>query len=182
MTAITITEALASVVTIGKRLEKKREFVTTFLCRQDAIRDPLQIQGGSSQAIQAERQSIADLEKNIIEIRRGIQAANARENVTIGGVTNSIADWLVWRRDVAPTQQNFLRQLRNKIDTVREQAKKQGVQMVPAGQPAAQPTDVIVNIDERKLATEIENLETTLGTLDGALSLKNATTTIEVAA
>ena len=40
--------------------------------------------------------------------------------------------------------------------------------------------DVVINLDEKALADELEGIETTLGTLDGQLSLKNATTVITV--
>lgn len=175
MTKLTVTEALADVKTTGKRIEKKREFVKGFLCRQDAIRDPLHKEGGSTQAIESERQSITDLEKRIVELRRGIQLANEHETITLNGVTRSIADWLIWRREVAPGHQQFLNNMRATINNVREQAKRQGVSMVSPGSAPAQPTDIVVNVDERALATEMENLEQTLGSLDGALSLKNAT-------
>lgn len=176
---ITITEALAEIKTLNKRIEKKRQFVLTFLSRPDAIRDPLEKDGGSAHFIKCERQSIADLESRIVALRRGIKAANAAEVVTIGGTSRSISDWLVWRRDVAPEHQDFLRDMRTKIDTVREQAKRQGAAVVQSGATPERPTDIVVNIDERALAEESESLETTLGTLDGALSLKNATVFIE---
>ena len=53
---ITITEALAEIKTVGKRVEKKREFIKSFLARQDGIKDPLEKDGGSYQAIARERQ------------------------------------------------------------------------------------------------------------------------------
>ena len=37
---ITITEALAEVPTIGKRIAKKQQFVQDFLARQAIVRDP----------------------------------------------------------------------------------------------------------------------------------------------
>jgi hypothetical protein len=40
--------------------------------------------------------------------------------------------------------------------------------------------DIVVNVDEQKLAEDSERMEEVLGTLDGLLSLKNATVTIEV--
>lgn len=43
----------------------------------------------------------------------------------------------------------------------------------------AKPTDIVVNVDEQQLAKDIERLEETLGTLDGVLSLKNATVMLD---
>lgn len=176
----TITEALAEIKTIGKRLESKRQFVTQFVFRQDTLRDPLQNQGGSVAAIAAERQSIADLETRIVRIRAAIQQANRDTTITIGKDTRSIADWLVWRREVAPGIKAFTTGLRNGINNVRAQAIQKGVATRAATAPEVASNDVVINVDEKALADEIEALETTLGTLDGQLSLKNATTVITV--
>lgn len=181
MAAITITEALAEIKTIGKRIEKKREFVGGYLARQDGVRDPLEKDGGSAQVIRAERQSIADLEQRIVSLRHGIQRANDETSVTLNGVTRSISEWLTWRRDIAPGQRQFLAGIRGGLHNLREDAKKKGNAVISATATTAdtQPSDFVVNIDERALATEIETLEDTLGQLDGQLSLKNATITIK---
>jgi len=175
---ITITEALAEIKTISKRIEKKRDFILTYLARQDGIKDPLEKEGGSLKAIERERQAINDLQTRAVTLRRGIQKANEVANVTLNGVTRTIADWLVWRRDVAPGHRELLNRLRSQINQVREQAKRNGATVLPSGGTAQNVTDVIVHINENDLATEIETLEDTLGQLDGQLSLKNATVPI----
>ena len=43
---ITITEALAEVKTIEKRVTKKQDFVASHVLRQEMIKDPLAEQGG----------------------------------------------------------------------------------------------------------------------------------------
>ena len=179
--SLTITEALAEIKTIGKRIEKKRQFVSEYLFRQDFLKDPLENQGGSKSAIDAERQAISDLESRVVTIRRAIQKANEATTVTLNGTSRSIADWLVWRREVAPGQQQFLNAIRGKLGAARQQAQQKGIGLRVAGEVAAnaQPQDVVVNLDEKALAAEIETLETTLGSLDGQLSLKNATTIID---
>lgn len=178
--ALTITEALAEIKTIAKRISKKQEFVSGYLYRQDNMRDPLDNQGGAKTAIAAERQGIADLGARVVRIRAEIQKANANTVVTIGGITRSIADWLVWRREVAPGVRTFNGQLRNALAQIRAQAAQKGVPVRGADQPAASPADIVVNIDEQALAKEAETVEEVLGTLDGILSLKNATTVIDV--
>src|SRR5277367_6394116 len=105
MPPVTITEALAELKTIDKRIQKKREFVLGYLLRQEMFKDPLERDGGSVSAIKREMQSIRDLEERKIGIRRAIQQANERTNVTVGKQTRSIADWLVWKREVAPAYQ-----------------------------------------------------------------------------
>lgn len=175
---LTITEALAEIKTIGKRIEKKREYCLAFLARQDGVKDPLEKDGGSVEVIARERQGVADLEARLVALRAGIQRANVDTSVTINGTVHSIADWLTWRRDVAPKEKEFFGKLRAGINGVRENAKRQGVATVAPGATAMQPADFVFNIDEAQLAKQIEAMEDTLGQLDGQLSLKNATVII----
>ncbi len=181
MAGITITEALAEIKTIGKRIEKKREFVNGYIARRDGLRDALEKDGGSPAVIAAETQAVGDLEQRIIDLRRGIQKANDSTLVTVNGKSRSISEWLTWRRDVAPGQRTWLSQMRTHINSVRETAKREGAAMVSATASLSgetKPTDIVVNIDERDLAARAEQLEDTLGQLDGQLSLKNATVTV----
>ena len=48
---LTITEALAEIKTLEKRIQKKQEFVGSFLYRQEQFKDPLAAQGGSPAAL-----------------------------------------------------------------------------------------------------------------------------------
>ncbi len=48
MAKLTITEALAEIPTIEKRIEKKREFILNYLYRQSSVRDPHEKDGGST--------------------------------------------------------------------------------------------------------------------------------------
>lgn len=175
-----ITEALAEIKTIAKRITTKREFIGGYLARQEGVKDPLEKDGGSIAVIRQERQAIHDLESRIVALRRGIQHANETTVVTINGASRSIADWLTWRRDVVPSHRTFLLSVRDSLGRLRDKAKREGITVIPGGTPGeAQPTDFVVNIDERALAQEIEQLEDTLGQLDGQLSLVNATVPIQ---
>ena len=69
--------------------------------------------GGSVSAIKRELQAIHDLEERMVRIRRAIQHANQVTNVTIGKQARSIADWLVWRRDVSARGYTPLIMIRN---------------------------------------------------------------------
>ena len=178
MSKITITEALAELKTIDKRIEKKRQFILSYILRQDMMKDPLEKDGGSISAIRREQQSIQDLLERKVSIRRAIQDANADTSVAIGNDTRTIADWLVWRREVAPLKQQFLNELRAKIEATRQDAQRKGIAVVNG--EAVKPTDIIVNVNEQELAKQIEALEETLGILDGKLSLQNALMTIDV--
>ena len=178
MSKLTITEALAEIQTIRKRISKKQEFVQNYLYRQEMLKDPLQADGGSVAAIEHELQSIHDLETRQIELRRAIARANTENTIRAGDYEKTIADWLVWRREIAPIQQAFLSRLSYQLVQIRQEAQRKGA-IVTSGE-AKNPQDYVVNISEQDLAIEIENLETVLGTLDGQLSLKNATIVLDV--
>lgn len=178
MAKTTITEALAEIPTIEKRVEKKSEFIINYLFRQSSVRDPHEKDGGSKVLISRELQAINDLQDRIIKIRSAIQKANSENSITVENETKSIADWLTWRREVAPKQQQFLREMTNKITSMRQQAIRQGVSVTE--KDAGFSSDYVVNINEKDLAEKIESLENILGTLDGQLSLKNATIMIDL--
>lgn len=178
--ALTITEALAELKTLGKRVEKKREYIGSFLARQDGIKDPLEKNGGSAEVIRRERQAIADLEARHVAIRTAIQKMNQATPITVLDTTKTIAEWLTWRKEIASGAQSFINKIRNTVIAARKEASQKGWSVVTATEAARQPTDLVVNVDEADLAKEAETLESILGTLDGQLSLKNATVTIDV--
>lgn len=178
--SLTITEALAETKTIEKRITKKRESIGQFIGRQEKVKDPLAADGGSVEYIKREEQAVRDLEERLIAIRSAILAANVATPVSVNGDTRSIQDWLTWRREVAPKQQAYLKVIRGGIDNLRRECQSKGLAVVQATATVGDvsPNDVWMNISEKELADRIEHLETVLGTLDGQLSLKNATTTV----
>lgn len=186
MSKLTITEALQEIKTIGKRLEKKRASIGPYLARDSRVRDPLEKDGGSEKFIQSERQAMADLETRIIGIRTAIQRSNLESSITVGAKTRSVAEWLTWRREISASHKNFLGGLSGGLQNLRNDIQKKGGKVIAASvaiNEAMGPNDppqMVVNIDERKLLQELEEVEETLGTLDGKLSLFNATTVIDV--
>lgn len=178
--ALTITEALAELKTLGKRIEKKREYVASYLARQEGLKDPLEKEGGSAEVIKRERQAIGDLSTRHVLIRTAIQKVNHATTITVADETKTIAEWLTWRKEVAPGAQAFVNKLRQMLVQARTQAQQKGWGVVTNATASTNPTDVVIHIDEAGLAAEAEHLETVLGTLDGQLSLKNATVFVEV--
>jgi len=184
--SITITEALAEIKTIGKRLEKKRAAILSNLGRDSRFVDPLD--GGSVDYVKKERQAIQDLEKRIVAIRTAIQKSNLSTPTTVGDVTQTVAEWLTFRREVSTGRQQFLSLLNNTIRGIRDKVTKEGGRVNSVGMNAtaiveatAKPTpEVLIYVNEKELLDEQEQLEKTLGDLDGKLSLLNATTLIEV--
>ena len=82
--SITITEALAEIKTISKRLEKKRESIFNFVGRQDGIRDPLEKDGGSVEFIIREDsgQTISVVQSNEENFRPGERVVLTRGSRT----------------------------------------------------------------------------------------------------
>ena len=175
----TIQEALAELKTIASRIQKKKELVQRYLVRQEQFKDPHEKDGGSIALIAREIQAIHDLEERIIAIRSAIQKKNLEITVTVKATTRTIHDWLQWRRNILPGTQQFLQLLWNQIQSVRQDAMKKGIATVQ-DPSQAKTNEVIVNVNEAELGKKIEDLAEVVGTLDGQLSLKNATTVVEI--
>lgn len=174
---MTITEALAEIKTIDKRISSKQEFINSFLFRLDHVKDPHEKDGGSTQLLSQEMQAIKDLEQRKVDIRIGIQKANEATKVSIEGMERSIADWLVWRREVAPTRERFLYTMQASVKQARD-AMRRG--SFGSTNTSLEKYDLIVNIDEKGIAKESEQMKNILGQLDGQLSLKNATVMLDI--
>jgi hypothetical protein len=172
---MTITEALAEIKTILKRLESKREFVRTYQFRVDSLKDPLEKDGGSAKAVAEANQAISDLELRIVQLRMAIQHANEHNHITVEGVEKPISDWLVWRREIAPGQERFVNDLAQRLLAARQAVTGQKYKWGNEQKQDDKPVDIVVNIDEAKLSADKEKIKNILGTLDGQLSLKNAT-------
>jgi hypothetical protein len=187
---MTITEALAEIKTIGKRLEKKRQAVIANIGRDSRLKDPLADAEGmtSTKYLAQERQAINDLEQRIVKIRTAIQESNLSTPCTVGATSMPVQDWLNFRREISAGRQTFLNQMNNSIRNIRAQAQAKGGRVTMAG--VAQqtnvttgdnpPIEILLHVDEKSLLEEQEGLEQTLGELDGKLSLLNATTVIDV--
>lgn len=175
---MTITEGLAEIKTIQKRIEKQRQFVLEHLFIAGVMRDPLETEGGTRQAVEQARQSIGDLETRIIDIRYAIAKTNLTTVVTAGGLTKSIAAWLTWRRELSEGAGKFLKVMNDAILKVRKEASQKNLSFTDVETTDAKTITVFVK--ELALAKEIETHEIILGELDGQLSLKNATTPLVV--
>jgi hypothetical protein len=179
---LTITEAIAEIATIDKRLAKKKADVLPYVARQEMIRDPMEKSGGSSKYISEQRQSFSDLQARKINLRSAIAESNAETMLTVlapGGGAMTVADWLVWRRECYAPKLDLLRGLLAQAQAARQKAGTAGLAILSSGQTGG-GADVIVAVDENELVRNIDELEEVFGTLDGLLSLKNATTPIDV--
>lgn len=172
---MTITEALAEMKTLTKRITSKREYVTTYLLRIETLKDPL---GDSKKALAEEMQAITDLETRLVDLRRAVNFQNDITTIEVEGVVKTISGWILWRRDVAPSRERFITQLRTKLTQARDQLRTQP--MYATKEQTDKPLDMVVNLDEQALNKEAEQLKNILGQLDGQLSLKNATVEIKI--
>lgn len=178
MEKLTITEALAETKTIVARIEKQRQSVMRYLARDARLRDPLEKDGSTSvEFVKRTRQSIADLEDRLVRIRCAIQKTNGETSLTVLDETHTVAYWLNWRREVAEHRGGFLAAIPQGLASIRQpQASRMARNTAEA---APTPVDIVVAVDEREIAEEIDRHTTTVGVLDGKLSLVNATTLIE---
>jgi hypothetical protein len=173
----TITEALAELATIDKRLPKKTDALLPYVARLEQVKDPFAAHGGTDKYLREEVQSFGDLLLRKIELRAAIAKANAETQVTIGGTTQSVADWLVWKRECYPLTRTLFQKLIAQVQRARTAAQEQKVGFAKEGE-AQNPNDIIVCIDEQKLISDLDDLEEAYGRLDGLLSLRNATTQV----
>lgn len=192
-TRITITEALAEIKMIKAKVEKKSLGILPYLVRPSQMVDPLAKDGGSPQYVEREIQAIRDLNSRLVAIRRAIAKANMEHTITVGGVTRTIADWLVWKREIANEYARLLSNMSNTIHSKRSEASnrdvdnrarliaiRQGIPLDDARERERAQSDVVVNISEKTLTQEIEDLQEITDTLDGQLSLRNATVMVEI--
>lgn len=185
MRTMSITEALAEVKLINKKITNNRDEMMRYLYRPENQKDPLEKDGGSQKFVAARKQAISNLAENLLKIRRSIAKANEQTQVTINtgegksSHTKTIAEWLTWRKEVAPSLQQLNVAIRQQLNSVRLNLRgKDGKLIEDPNQSSS--GDVIVNISEASILKENNELDEILQRLDGQLSLKNATVMIEV--
>jgi hypothetical protein len=168
---MTISEGLAELKTLKKRIQAKRNFVRTYSVRHKAMVDPLEKEGGSITKLKEEVQSIRDLNDRIVKIRVAIQATNLTAPCTVAGQTKMIGEWLAWRKDVLDEVKKSQTELHRHIQTTRAEVMKR---------TEGTKDDVVVAVSEVELGKEIELIQAIEGELDGQLSKLNATVQISL--
>lgn len=179
MSKLTITEALAEVKLIEKKVTKKRETVLANLTRYSHVQDPMDSDGGTAAWIQQEHQAIQDLQTRLEKIRSGVADANLKTSVTVGETTKSVFEWLTWKREVAPGYLNFLKQVHMSTKTALDgQNARPG--LVTDSEGKQKLAELVLNVNYLDYLKQAERANDTLEHLDGQLSLKNATVLINV--
>lgn len=176
---MTITEALAEIKLINDKIQKKQAYVLDNLTRVRQQPDPLASKGGTSIVIAAEVQSIGDLESRLTKIRAAIMQANLSNMAECRGTTMPIYEWLVWKREVAKSLSNFYQQIYNntkrKVDEI-----QRAPQLFKNDGDKPVLVELEVALPYMDYATKYSDVIETLNKLDGLLSLKNATITVDV--
>lgn len=180
MEQITITEALAEIKLIVKKVEKKRAQMMPSLATYDHVPDPYQSAGGYKKVIDSELQSINDLSERLVRRRARIAETNATTDLTIEGRTRKISEWLAYKREC---QNKFIDHNQAMMNSANHSLKQfeQKPQLFKQNEGAEyQLAKLSLNVDLSALAKNQEYLITIKEKLDGALSLKNATILISI--
>ncbi len=166
--AITIQEVLADLKYRAKRAEKKGATVLSNLFRSANTIDKMAAEGGTPLFVEREAQAMRDIAYDIIKARVAIQRSNLETSVTCEGVTMTVAEWIVWKREVHPIMYSFLSQAQGIV-------RKQSSTPRKLDEP-----DVVYHMSEQDILRKLETLQAMYEKLDGLLSLNNATATVEL--
>lgn len=181
MAQMSISEALAEIKLIDKKVEKKRENILTHSSRFEHILDPYPAEtGGSSGFIRRELQAVEDLLKQRVKIRHSISKANLETLVTVEAHTLPLTSWLIWKREVGTQQRIALQTLKNLIEKrlAENSTRPQLLKKEDGSDPVL--TKLISHVDLTHLQKEIEQIMTIEERLDGILSMKNAQIMIDI--
>lgn len=176
MTQITLTEALAEIKLIEKKVESKKQFVLGNLYRFKHMNDPL-IDGKVKLA--SEMQAIQDLYGRHVVIRGKIAEANLANKITIGDQTHSIHTWLTWKREVAEKHRDIFKTVHVALKAAMDTAGRQP-QVYKDDTGTIHVFEIVTNLDYQDYVKKHEETQDVIEKLDGLLSLKNATVTIEI--
>lgn len=165
---ITIQEILTDLKYRSKRAEKKGQSVLSNLYRTANTVDKMLADGGTEKFCDREMQGMNDMLMLIVAQRAAIQKSNLTTVLTVEGDTMSVAEWIIWKREVYPVQQAFLNSMLANLRRVSSTPRK------------VDEPDIIYHVSEQKVIKTLERLQNQFEKLDGLLSLNNATVTVEL--
>lgn len=178
MEKLTITEALSEINLLKKKIEKKKETVLTNLIKAKHIKDQLESQGGAKAFVKAEIQSTQDLNSRLLRLKGAIAKANIETLITVNSRTDSIHNWLNWKRDIAQGDIKFNGQVYQSVKSHFDHLQK-SPQVFKDEEGKTQLVEYESNVDYGDFLKTQEGLQDTFDKLDGQLSLKNATIVVE---
>lgn len=182
METMKITQALAEIKLAAKKIESSTGFVLKNVKRDDRLRDPFEKEKTTQEEmVKRELQSIEDNEKRIVALRTAINKANIENSITIEGITKTIAEWIIWRRDILPSIEDRLYKINKQLDTslsypgnVTEMLRRS------AEQKPQEVINYVFNVSEKDLLEKTQFTQTVAEKLDGMLSLVNANIDISI--
>jgi hypothetical protein len=179
MAQITITEALSEINLIKKKIQAKQSKIQGMLTQVEHLPDPWAQLGGAQIVIKQEYQSICDLQYRLQLLRTGISAVNLQNEITIGQFIKTIHNWLIWKREIYKSHEQFIRVVNSAVKSYIDQASK-SPQVYKDDTGNVQLVKTKVNIEYPEWQRYEQELMEINEKLDGQLSLKNATILIEV--
>jgi hypothetical protein len=189
MTKMVITDALAELSLIEKKISSAHKFRLDYLTRPEDRKDPLEKDGTTSEKeVESASQAVSDLQTRKVAIRLAINKANMENSLTVMGNTMKIAEWLIWKREIRNGQSKMLNDLRQSIAKAHLkstagktalEAHRQTGRPLPEGIEAVSG-NMVVNMSEVRLKDLIETHMEVEERLDGRLSVADATIEIEI--
>lgn len=176
---MTITEALAEINLIKKKVEGKTEFVRGLLYRGSHQVDAFEKEGGASLVLKREEQAIDDLRQRLVSIRSAISKANIENKIVVNNDERTIFDWLTWKREVFNDERARLQVQINELLTLNQ--KEQSRPEVWKDEKGE--TQIVRYIRHQSLGDvqkKLEEMTEKYNKLDGQLSLKNATIKVSI--
>lgn len=180
MEKITITEALAEINLISKKVTKKQTDILGNVVRVSHVKDPYEADGGGFAHNDREHQAIKDLNKRTVRIRAAISTANTTNSLRIGDEEKTIFEWLAWKREVANPYLSFVQQVYTNVKHTLDTAANRPQLIKDEIEGKAKLVEYVTNVDYPKWLKEYEVTQEKLDRLDGLLSLKNATIVVEI--
>lgn len=176
---LTITEALSEITLIKKKIEKKKGVILSNLVRPKHVKDPLESEGGSKKYIASEIQSMNDLMARHLKLKGSVASANIHNAITVNGRTQTIHDWLNWKRDLSATELKFNNDVHTQVKSQTDHLQRQP-QVYKDDKGETHLLEYEVNVEYGDFLKTSENVQEILEKLDGQLSLKNATIQLDV--
>lgn len=179
MAQITITEALSEINLIKKKIAKKKETILGCLVRPSHLPDPFEKDGGSKDFVANETRAIEDLIKRWVKIRSSIAKANVEYMITIDGKSQSIYDWLTFKREIADDMIAFSNQIVGHLNAHSNRAANQP-QVYKTDDGKTELVKYSVSVEQADWIRQNEMFTQQKEKVDGQLSLKNATIVIDI--
>lgn len=179
MEKMTITEALSEINLIQKKIDKKKEVVLGLTVKPKHIKDKIESEGGSRAYVISEIQSIYDLVRRHVAIRGAVAKANIETNITINDKSDSIHNWLTWRRDFAEKLIAFKTDIHKSVKAELDKLQR-SPQVFKDDLGNTHLLELESNVDYQSFLKQAESEQEVYDKLDGQLSLKNATVVVTI--